>query len=306
MIRTFTAEAGENVRLDVYLAAESDVTRSQIKKLSDDGRITVAGKRVKAGYTVKAGDVVTVDFPEQVTDLVPKELPLDVLYEDDDLVVVNKQAGLTVHPAAGNYTDTLVNALLYRYGTLAGTDTVRPGIVHRLDKDTTGVMAVARTAAAQAELARQFAERTADKRYRAILIGNLKENSGMLTTCIGRDPNDRKKMAVTDEGRIAITGYKVLTRYKRHCYVEFTLHTGRTHQIRVHAKFLGCPVMGDTVYGFAEKGFPFDGQLLHAYKLAFTHPTTGERLHFTAPLPEKMLKVLDKLDKTEREDIPCD
>lgn len=299
MRRTFTAEAGESVRLDVYLTAESDATRSQIKKFVDDGRITVNGGRTKAGYIVREGDRIEVDFPESVTELIPKEIPLDILYEDEHIVVLNKQAGLTVHPATGNATDTLVNGLLFRYGTLANMDTERPGIVHRLDKDTTGVIVVARSSVAQAGLAAQFAARTADKRYRAILCGNLKNDTGTLTTFIGRDPNNRKAMAVTEEGRVAITGYRVLERFQKHCYVEFTLHTGRTHQIRVHARFLGCPVAGDPVYGFADKLFPQSGQLLHAYKLAIDHPVTGERMHFVAPLPDAIENGLKKLSFKE-------
>lgn len=299
MRRTFTAEAGESVRLDVYLTAETEVTRSQIKKLVDEGRITVNGDSTKAAYIVRAGDRIEADFPEPVTELVPKEMPLDVLYEDEEIVVLNKPQGLTVHPAAGNLTDTLVNGLLFRYGTLSAMESTRPGIVHRLDKDTSGVMVVARTDRAHTALAEQFALRTADKRYRAVLSGNLKNDSGTLTTFIGRDPADRKAMAVTEEGRVAITGYRVLERFKQHCSVEFTLYTGRTHQIRVHAKFLRCPVTCDPVYGFAEKQFPHRGQLLHAYHLAFDHPATGSRVHFTAPLPDYFEAAIAKLRKKE-------
>lgn len=302
MRRIFTVEAGENVRLDVYLTAESDSTRSQIKKLVDAGKITVNGAHVKAGSVLRAGDSVEADFPEQITELIPKDIPLDVLYEDDELIVINKQQGLTVHPATGNATDTLVNALLFHCGTLSCMDTERPGIVHRLDKNTSGVMVAAKTDRAHASLVRQFSERTADKRYRAILDGSPKMENGTVTTFIGRDPADRKAMAVVSEGRIAITGYKVLERYRNHCYTEFKLHTGRTHQIRVHARYLGCPVTGDPVYGYKQKLFNLNGQLLHSYKLTFAHPATGQEMTFTAPLPAYFTKVLEILKRKEAVD----
>ena len=304
MKRTFIVESDERLRLDVYLAAETDVTRSQIKNLVDKGLVTVGGARIKGGYILRGGDVVEVEFPEYVPDLVPKDIPLDILYEDGDIIVVNKQQGLTVHPAAGNSEDTLVNALLYRFGTLSGMGTDRPGIVHRLDKDTSGVLVVAKNDRAHAALAAQFAGRTVDKRYLAVLDGNVKQDEGIVTTRIARDPADRKRMAVTDgEGRTAITGYKTLERFTRHCYVQFTLFTGRTHQIRVHAKYLGCPVTGDTVYGAKKQEFRLNGQLLHAYRITLKHPTSGEEMTFTAPLPDSFEKVLRILRAKEAR--PC-
>lgn len=294
MKQTFTVERDERVRLDVYLTAEADVTRSQIKNLIEKGCITVNGKTVKSGYALRGGDVVQAEFPAFTTELLPADIPLDVLYEDNDLIVINKQQGLTVHPAAGNWDHTLVNALLFRFSTLSGMGTDRPGIVHRLDKDTSGVLVAAKNDRAHAALAEQFAERTADKRYRAVLDNNLKEDEGILTTKIGRAA-DRKSMAVSEEGRVAITGYKVLERFRQHCYVEFKLFTGRTHQIRVHAKYLGCPVTGDPMYGAKKQQFSLDGQLLHAHSLTIKHPTTGETMRFTAPIPgyfEKVLKIL--------------
>lgn len=304
MKRTFLVESDERLRLDVYLTAETDVTRSQIKNLVDKGLVTVGGARVKGGYILRGGDVVEVEFPEYVPDLVPKDIPLDVLYEDGDIIVVNKQQGLTVHPAAGNVSDTLVNALLYRFGTLSGMGTDRPGIVHRLDKDTSGVLVAAKNDRAHAALAAQFAGRTVDKQYLAVLDGSLKQDEGVVTTRIARDPADRKRMAVTDgEGRTAITGYKVLERFTRHCYAQFTLFTGRTHQIRVHAKYLGCPVTGDTVYGAKKPEFNLNGQLLHAYRIRLKHPTSGEEMTFTAPLPDYFEKVLRVLRAKEAK--PC-
>ena len=299
MRNTFLVEKDERLRLDVYLSMETDVTRSQIKNMVDRGAVTVCGKSVKCGYILKGGDEIEVDFPERETELKPKDIPLDILYEDNDIIAVNKQQGLTVHPAAGNSEDTLVNALLYRFGTLSGMGTDRPGIVHRLDKDTSGVIVVAKNDKAHAALAEQFAQRAVSKTYLAVLDNNLKEDEGLLTTLIGRNPADRKSMAVTTEGRVALTGYKVLERFVRHCYVRFTLHTGRTHQIRVHAKYLGCPVTGDRLYGAKKPEFGLNGQLLHSYTLSLRHPVSGEQLTFTAPLPDYFEKVLTILRRKE-------
>lgn len=302
----YIVEKGENIRLDVYLTAETPYTRSHIKNLVEGGRVLVNGSACKSGRILKENDVIIAYFDEEnPQSLTPKDIPLDILYEDDDIVVINKQQGLTVHPAAGNNTDTLVNALLYRQTALSSVNGVyRSGIVHRLDKDTTGVMVVAKNNAAHNALAEQFSERTAVKLYRAVLEGNLKEDKDILTTFIGRNPADRKTMAVTKEGRVAITEYRVLRRFKEYCFVEFTLHTGRTHQIRVHAKYLGHPVVGDKTYGFAGRRFTsLKGQLLHSYSLTIRHPSRGELMTFTAPLPDYFQKVYDTLIK---EDGQCD
>lgn len=298
----FIVEKGENIRLDVYLTAETEYTRSHIKTMIDGGKVLVNGCKCKSGKVLKENDVISVYFESAAeNEIAPKDIPLNVLYEDDDVIVINKQQGLTVHPAAGNYTDTLVNALLYRNISLSSVNgAYRPGIVHRLDKDTSGVMVVAKNNASHMRLAEQFADREVEKLYRAILEGNLKEDKDFLTTFIGRNPADRKTMTVTKEGRIAITEYRVLRRFKNYCFVEFNLHTGRTHQIRVHAKYLNHPVVGDKTYGCDGKKFSsLKGQLLHAYSLSFTHPSTGEKMTFTAPLPDYFQKVYDVLIKED-------
>lgn len=298
---TFKVESGENVRLDVYLTAETDFSRSHLKNLIDGGKVLINGCKCKSGKILKEGDVITavLEGIEPVS-LTPKDIPLDILYEDDNIIVINKQRGLTVHPAAGNYTDTLVNALVYRNISLSsvnGSD--RPGIVHRLDKDTTGVMVAAKNNKAHAAIAEQFSARQAIKIYRAILDGNLKEDKDLMTTFIGRSPSDRKKMAVLKEGRVAITEYRVLERFERNCLTEFNLHTGRTHQIRVHAAYLGHSVVGDKLYGKEQKRFSsLEGQLLHSYSLTFKHPESGQTMTFTAPVPPDFQKVYEIL-KTE-------
>ncbi len=296
----FSVESDENIRLDVYLAAETEYTRSRIKRLIDGGDVLVNGETSKCGRILKAGDSVTLKFDTDIGGLpAPKEIPLDIIYEDDDIIVVNKQQGLTVHPGAGNGDTTLVNALLWRGTSLPDVNgAYRPGIVHRLDKYTSGVMVVAKNNAAHVNLARQFTDRTTKKVYIAILDGNLKEDKGLLTTFIGRNPNDRKIMAVTKEGRVAITEYKVIERFARNCVAEFVLHTGRTHQIRVHSKYLGAPVLGDKVYGFSDKRYAsLEGQLLHSRSLTITHPNSGERMTFTASPPAEFSRVYDSLKK---------
>ena len=297
---TFFVESGENIRLDVYLAAETEYTRSRLKRLIDDKAVLVNGEGCKCGRILKAGDYITLSVKNEISEL-PKgvDIPLDVIYEDDDIIVVNKQQGLTVHPGAGNSDMTLVNALLWRKVALSDVNgAYRPGIVHRLDKDTSGVIVVAKNNAAHLSLAKQFTERTVKKIYVAILDGNLKEDKGLLTTFIGRNPSDRKTMAVTKEGRVAITEYKVVGRYPHNCVAEFVLHTGRTHQIRVHCKYLGAPVLGDKVYGSSDKRYSsLTGQLLHSRSLTISHPRSGEHMTFTAPEPAEFMRVYDSLKK---------
>lgn len=298
----FKVEKGEDVRLDVWLAAETEYTRSKIKRLIDDGDVTVNGEKSKCGRILKENDAIRALIPETTESLPqPKEIPLDVLYEDDDVIVVNKQQGLTVHQGAGTGDDTLINALMWRGTKLSSVGApLRAGIVHRLDKDTSGVMIAAKTDAAHLSLAEQFAERTARKVYRAILIGNPKDEHGVLTTFISRDPKDRKLMKVASEGRTAITEYTVKERFDRYCYAEFVLHTGRTHQIRVHCKYLGHPILGDKSYGGEDRRFPsLEGQLLHSYSLTVTHPTTGKKMTFTAPPPEAFKKTYKILSGKE-------
>ncbi|MBE5730736.1 MAG: RluA family pseudouridine synthase [Clostridiales bacterium] len=299
MREVFVIEKDESQRLDVYLALILPYTRSYIKNLIDRGHITVGDNKVKCGKILKAGDVVCVDVPEPTNaEALPEDIPLDILYEDDDLAVINKQRGISVHPSGSIYTGTLVNALLFHLKSLSTINgVIRPGIVHRLDKDTTGVMVVAKNDKAHLELSRQISERTVIKKYLAILEGNLPQDSGTVTTNIARSEKDRKLMTVASEGRIAITDYRVVERFAENCLVEFRIHTGRTHQIRVHAKHLLHPVVGDLSYGYKKQKFNTAGQLLHSHELTFVHPSSKEEMTFVAQLPKDFALVLDKLRK---------
>lgn len=295
-----TAEHG---RLDLFLSDRFDITRSRVKKLVDGGDATVNGKTVKAGYMLKPGDVLTVNIaPEPPQpDLEPQNIALDVIYEDSHLAVINKPQGMVVHPAAGVYKDTLVNALLYRFGqSLSDTgDAVRPGIVHRLDKDTSGLLVVAKTTAAHYLLAAQIADKTAVRKYKALAEGVVKPDSGVIDCNIIRDPKNRKAFTTAPSGgKTAVTHFKVLERYDKRTLLEFELKTGRTHQIRVHARHIGHPVTGDKVYGFKAQEYKLSGQLLHSYFLSFTHPATGERVSFCTELPDYFLSIIDKQSQT--------
>ncbi len=295
------ADIDGKVRLDVYLADETDYTRSYIKQLTDGGFILLNGKAAaKSGALVSRGDVIDVDPPEVVTTVEPKDIPIDVMYEDDDIAVINKPQGLTVHPAPGNYDNTLVNALLFRLKSLSGINgAIRPGIVHRLDKNTSGVMVVAKNDKAHLSLSRQIADREVTKIYLGLVDGHMKLPEGRIDAPIGRNPRDRKLMAVVKDGRPAITEYKVSERIGSRDLVEFHILTGRTHQIRVHAKYVGHPITGDEQYG-AGSVCGSRGQLLHAHRLTFRHPATDEEMTFVAPLPdyfEKILKTLREKDK---------
>lgn len=285
-------------RLDLFLQERfPSFSRSHFSKLIEDGLVTVNNKKVKSGWKLRLGELVEVEFkePEKIS-TEAEEVPFDIVYEDDDLVVVNKPQGVVVHPCSSTKSGTLVNGLLYRIKNLSGINGVlRPGIVHRLDKETSGLLVVAKNDKAHISLAKQIKDKTCKRNYLAILEGNLKEDSGEIKTYIARDKKDRKKMAVSDSGREAITDYKVLERFKNACFVEFSLKTGRTHQIRVHAKYLGHPIIGDKVYGKEVKGL--EGQLLHAYKLTFIHPTTLKEMTFEAPLPDCFENYLKKLRK---------
>ncbi len=288
-------ETGEKMRLDVYLADETEYTRSYIKQLIDGGRVLLNGKTVKCGALVASGDEVTLDPPEPITTAEPRDIPIDIIYEDDDIAVVNKPQGLTVHPAAGNYDNTLVNALMFRLKNLSAINgALRPGIVHRLDKNTSGVMVVAKNDRAHLSLSAQIAERSAVKIYLGIVDGHLKEETGRVNAPIGRNPRDRKLMAVVPSGRTAVTDYEVTERLNAHDLVRFRILTGRTHQIRVHAKYLGHPITGDEQYGRGSV-YGSKGQLLHSYSLTIAHPSTGETMTFTAPPPpdfERILRLL--------------
>ena len=289
-------------RLDIFLAEQTDeFSRSRIKKLIEGGRVALNGKpALKAGAEIKAGDNVVVEIPEAVEYAVKAEnIPLDIVYQDGDFAVVNKPQGMTVHVGNGNADGTLVNALLYALDNLSGIGGVlRPGIVHRIDKDTSGLLVVAKNHKAHLSLAGKIAEKTCHRIYYALLEGNLKNDSGRIVTEIGRHPTERLKMAVLPDGKgkIAITDYQVVARFgAEFTLCKFILQTGRTHQIRVHAKHLGHPVVGDPVYGYKKQKFTLNGQLLHARTLELTHPTTGERMTFHAPLPDYFTEVLKKL-----------
>jgi 23S rRNA pseudouridine1911/1915/1917 synthase len=291
-------------RLDLFLAEQTDeFTRSRIKKLIEGGQVCVQGKVVKkAGDDVKQGNEVVVTVPDAVEYAVKAEnIPIEIVYQDEDIAVVNKPRGMTVHVGNGNTEGTLVNALLYALDSLSGIGGVlRPGIVHRIDKDTTGLLVVAKNDKAHVSLAAQIAEKSAHRIYYALLEGSVKEDEGRIVTDLGRHPQDRLKMAVLPdgEGKLAVTDYEVLTRFgTEFTLCKFILQTGRTHQIRVHAKHMGHPCVGDPVYGYKKQKYKLSGQLLHAIELSLTHPRTGERMTFHAPLPEEFQSILEKLSR---------
>lgn len=291
-------EFSQGQRLDVFCATNlPELTRSHLQRLIAQGSVTLNGKPAKASKEVTEEDVVIVCPPEPVPLCIPAEpIPLDIVYEDADLLVVNKQQGLTVHPANGVYSGTLVNALLFRVKDLSGINGVlRPGIVHRLDKNTSGLMLVAKNDLAHRSLAEQIAIKQCKRVYWALLEGILKSDAGTVDAPIARSPSDRKKMAVVEGGKQAVSLYRVLKRYAEYTLCEFELKTGRTHQIRVHARYLGHPVVGDDVYGYQKQKFKLNGQLLHSKRISFRQPTTGELLSFEAPLPDYFEKVLKSL-----------
>lgn len=291
--------ADKSERLDVFLSEKLDKTRSAVKKLVDDGEITVGGNKVKAGRTLKIGEEIFVNIPDPVKlDLEAENIPLDIIYQDNDIAIINKPQGMTVHAGNGTHGSTLVNALLYHLDSLSGINgVIRPGIVHRIDKDTSGLLVVAKNDAAHLSLSEQIKNKTCHRIYLALLEGTVKQNDGIIDTFIGRSDKNRTMMAVKDRGRRAVTHFKVLKRYKEFTFAEFKLETGRTHQIRVHCKYIGHPIVGDPVYGYEKQKFKLNGQLLHAWKLELTHPSTGERMSFEAPLPDYFQAVLQKLDK---------
>ncbi len=288
------------IRIDKYLSDNiSDMTRSSIVNLIVDGGVTVNNKSINKNYKLRAGDTIEVNVPKPVEyEAEAENIPLDIVYEDDDLIVVNKPKGMVVHPAAGNYTGTLVNALLYHCkDNLSGINGVlRPGIVHRIDKDTSGLLLVAKNDKAHNSLAAQIKEHSLTREYEAIVFGNLKNDTGVIDAPIGRHHTDRKRMAVTDRNsKNAVTHYEVIERLKGYTYVRFKLETGRTHQIRVHSAFIGHPVSGDKVYGVKNEKTSLDSQCLHARKIGFIHPSTGEYMEFTSELPEYFASYLNKL-----------
>ncbi|MCD7774850.1 MAG: RluA family pseudouridine synthase [Clostridiales bacterium] len=301
----FAVSAGnEGARLDKALSDAGSISRTAAQRLIDGGNVFVNNKTALKSVKLKQGDIVSADLPEPVEiDIKAEDIPLDIVYEDNDLLVVNKPKGMVVHPAPGNYDGTLVNALMYHCGdSLSGINgVIRPGIVHRIDKDTSGLLAVAKNDLAHASLAEQIKSHSFKREYRAVLVGNLKDDQGTVDRPIGRNPNDRKKQAVNGvNARNAVTHYEVLERFDKFCLCRFTLETGRTHQIRVHAASMGHPVAGDTVYGNSKLTYGLEGQCLHAGVLGLTHPTTGEYMEFNAPLPEYFTEFLDKIKKGVR------
>lgn len=293
-------EFTDELRVDKFLAQNCpEFSRSYIQKLIDDGLVSVAGRVVKASFKVSDGDEVSLSVPDSVVpDILPENIELDIVYEDKDIIIVNKPKNMVVHPAAGNFTGTLVNALMYHCsGELSGINGVeRPGIVHRIDKDTTGLLVICKNDAAHRNVAEQLKEHSITRRYRAICCGVLKDDEGVIDAPIGRNPNDRKKMAINRvNGKNAVTHYKVLERFKNYTYIECRLETGRTHQIRVHMSSIGHPLLGDDVYGGIRPGFKLNGQCLHAGVLGLKHPSTNEYMEWESPNPQYFDELLTKL-----------
>ena len=286
-------------RLDVFMAERADITRSASQKLLKEGRVHVNGIVINKSYKLKENDIVEFELPDAVMcENLPQNIPLDIVYEDDHLLVVNKPKGMVVHPAAGNADNTLVNALMYHCGSsLSGINgVIRPGIVHRIDKDTSGLLVVAKNDMAHVSLAEQIKSHTFDRFYEAICCGRFKEQNGTIDAPIGRHPKDRKKMAVVSNGRNAVTHYEVIEEFSSFSYMKFKLETGRTHQIRVHVSSKGHPIAGDVLYGARDK-LGFDGQCLHAKTISFIHPYTKELMSFDSDLPEYFDNALSKLRK---------
>lgn len=297
----FTVEENED-RIDKLLANRlDDFTRSAIAKLISENNVLVNDKIVSKNYKCKTGDSIVVNVPDAVMlDVIPQNIPLDIVYEDDDLLVVNKPKDMVVHPAAGNYTDTLVNALLYHCkDSLSGINgVIRPGIVHRIDKDTSGLLIVAKNDMAHLDLANQIKEHSFHRAYQAVVYGNIKEENGTVHQPIGRSPKDRKKMAVVDKNsKDAITHYEVIRRYGDFTHISCILETGRTHQIRVHMSYIGHPLAGDSVYGPKKVITSLKGQCLHAGEIGFVHPRTKKYMEFKSNLPDYFVSFLNKIDK---------
>lgn len=291
----------EAPRIDAYLAANTELTRSKLQKLIRDEAVSLNGKSCKANSAVHAGDTIRISVVQTDDERLPEpeNIPLDVIYEDADVAVINKPKGMVVHPAPGNPSGTLVNALLFRFRTLSGTGgEARPGIVHRIDRFTSGLLVVAKNDAAHEALAKQFALHTAHREYLCLVSGNLKEDHGTVDAPIGRHKTDRKRMAVTEDGRHAVTHWRVLERFGAQTLLDVSLETGRTHQIRVHMAYIKHPILGDEVYGSAAPKLGLVGQALHGYRLSFTHPKTGDTMTFTAPLPEDFKTALMRLGGT--------
>ena len=299
-VKLVCGEGAAGARIDKYISDNiAELTRSAVQGLIADGLVLADGKPVSKNYKLRGGETIEAEIPEpQAMDAVPEDIPLNIVYEDADLLVVNKPKGMVVHPAHGNYTGTLVNALLHHCGdSLSGINgVIRPGIVHRIDKDTSGLLIVAKNDASHLHLAEQIKAHSFTREYEAVACGAFKEAEGTVDAPIGRHKTDRKKMCVTTENsRNAVTHYSVIKQYGGYAHVRLRLETGRTHQIRVHLAYIGHPVLGDAVYGNPFKGI--EGQCLHARKIGFIHPTTGEYMEFTSDLPDYFVSVLNKLEK---------
>ena len=298
-IRLRASEESKNQRLDAFLASSLDgLTRSQAARLIESGEVAVNGKTAGKSYKLAGGEDIAVTLPEpEPVEAVPQDIPLDVVYEDADVIVVNKPSGMVVHPAPGHPDGTLVNALLYHCaGTLSGVGgALRPGIVHRIDRDTSGLIIAAKNDAAHQYLSAQLADHTLARTYECIVVGKLREDRGTVDAPIARHPTDRKRMAVVAGGREAVTRWEVIARYPGYTHVRCRLETGRTHQIRVHMAYIGHPILGDTVYG-AKKEVPgLTGQCLHAVGLRFLHPRTHEVVELSCPLPDEFTRMLQKI-----------
>lgn len=299
--RFVISEELEDERIDKCLQVLIDsLSRSYIQKMIKDGNLLVNGKAVKSSYLVKTDDSIEFTVPDAVEpDILAEDIPLDILYEDEDLLIVNKPKGMVVHPAAGHATGTLVNAIMFHCKDhLSGINGVlRPGIVHRIDKDTTGSLVVCKNDMTHENIAEQLKVHSITRKYRAIVLGNIKEEDGTVDAPIARSPQDRKKMAIRPDGKNAVTHYKVLERFRDYTYIECQLETGRTHQIRVHMASIGHPLLGDEVYSNQKSKYHLEGQTLHAYILGFLHPRTGDYIEVTAPIPEYFIHLLEILPK---------
>lgn len=299
-------EGGVRERLDAYIARSlRDVTRSYAQKLIRDGCVLVNGKAARPSLQVAEGDAVEVRMPQlEELEAVPQDIPLDILYEDADVLVINKAAGMVTHPAHHTPDGTVVNAVLHHCPDLAGIKgTLRPGIVHRLDKDTSGVMVIAKNDRAQQSLSGQIMDRTMSKEYVALVHGTLGQPEGTICTNLARSRKDYKRVVVAAVGRPAVTHYKLVRQFDRYAFLRINLETGRTHQIRVHMRHIGHPVVGDPVYGPEKGRYAREGQLLHARKLSFNHPATGERMEFEAPMPARFERVLAELEAAEPQPV---
>lgn len=293
-------EEKKDTRIDVFLNQYFyDMSRSQIQKLIDENHITVNDKTVKSNYKLKVDDIIFVNIPRpKVLEIAPEDIDIEIVYEDEDLAFINKPQGMVVHPAAGNYSGTLVNALLAKCSNLSGINgVIRPGIVHRIDKDTSGILVIAKNDLAHRSLAEQIKNHTVKRVYVALVEGVIKRDNGTIDMPIGRHPIERKKMAIVKNGRNAVTHFTVMERYNSNTLIEARLETGRTHQIRVHMAYLGHPLVGDPVYGFKKQKYNLKGQALHARTLGLIHPRTQEYIEFSVPIPNyfsDLLKILKK------------